>query len=527
MPRHQIYQLISVVKNALNSQFQAILRDVLHFLAGRWRYILLRTNTTAGPMKRLLFLLLLVAPGVAAQPFDGLSEAIQEGDFGNLKAVVVSRHGEIIYEDYFRGTTADELHQVQSVTKSVGSALIGIAHRKGLIGLDDDLEDHFSGLYDMSQGALANKRAITVEQVITHRLGVEWDETSTDYRDAANSTNQMINAADWYRFVLERPLAYQSGANFTYNSGASTLMSRVLRSATGMGPDEFARQELFDPLGIGPVRWELYSDQGQGSGMTDWPNPDEDPPLGFGLWLRARDMLKIGELYLDGGMYEGRRILDKSWIDASWTRHSHAGNSDYSPGPTWGYGYQWWRMKIDDLDGRSWHLFFASGWGSQVIFVLPELNLVMVTTADNYDWNGADVDVLLVTRILAELSPYLDSRFNGSWFDPFTNGQGFNLEVIAATGQVVAYWYTYSDEGEKRWYLLQGEVVDGIGEVTVYETEGGRFLQDDPVALNEWGWGRFMPQDCNHMNVEIGSETLNVTIPLTRLSGVCYTAPGD
>lgn len=478
-------------------------------------------------MRRLLFLILLVAPGIGAQPFDGLTEAIEQGDYGNLKAVVVSRHGEVIYENYFRGSSADDLHQVQSVTKSVGSALIGIAHRKGLIRLDDSIEHYFSGLYDMNQAALADKRGITVEQVLTHRLGLEWDETSTDYRNVGNSTNQMINSADWYRFVLERPLVVPPGQNFRYNSGASTLMSRMIRVATGKGPEQFAREELFDPLNIGPVRWELYSEQGPGSGVTDWPNPDEDVPLGFGLWLRARDMLKIGELYLNGGVHQGTRILDPSWIDRSLTRHSHAGNSDYSPGQTWGYGYQWWRMKIPDLSGRDWHLFFASGWGSQVIFILPELNLVMVTTADNYDWNGADVDALLVTHILPGLNPVLDARFDGAWYDPATNGQGFSLEVLEERGELVSFWYTYSDQGEKFWYLLQGVVVNGVGEVVIYETEGGRFLQGDPVTLNEWGRGRFVPLDCNRLNLEIESAAVNVTIPLTRISGKCYSAPGN
>lgn len=486
-------------------------------------------NETSPDLAARIFALVLLffTPALAAQTFNGLSDAIEQGDFGNLKAVVVSRHGEIIYEDYFRGTGADDLHQVQSVTKSVGSALLGIAHRKGLIRLDQDLEHHFSGLYDMTQSGRADKRAITVEQVINHRMGIEWDETSTDYRNVANSTNQLINSSDWYDFVLNRPLATPPGQNFRYSSGASTLMSRMIRVATGMSPDEFARQELFDPLGIGPVHWELYSELGQGTGMTDWPNPDQDPPLGFSLWLRARDMLKIGELYLNGGMHGSQRILDKSWVDASWTSHSHAGNSDYSTSLNWGYGYQWWRLDIGDPAGRTWHVFFASGWGSQVIFVLPELDLVMVTTGDNYDHNGADVDALLVTRILPELNPYLDVRYSGSWYDPATNGQGFSMEVLEERGELLAYWYTYSDSGEKRWYLLQGAVVDGIGEVTIYETEGGRFLQGDPVTLNEWGSGRFMPHDCGHMNFEFESDETSTTIPLTRLTGACYSAPGE
>jgi CubicO group peptidase (beta-lactamase class C family) len=478
-------------------------------------------------MKRILFLLLVAAPAAFAQPFEGLSEAVSRGDFGNLKAVIVSQHGEIIYEDYFRGSSADDLHQVQSVTKSVGSALIGIAHRKGMLRLEDSLEPYFSGLYDLSQADMADKRAITVEQVLTHRLGIEWDETSTDYRNPQNSTMQMINSSDWYRFVLSRPLAYPPGTGFTYNSGASTLMSRLLRVASSMPVEEFAREELFDPMGFGPVHWELYSEQGQGTGLVDWPNPDGDAPLGFGLWLRAQDMLKFGELYLNGGIFEGKRLLDQAWVDASWTRHSHAGNSDYSPDPDWGYGYQWWRVKIDGLDGRSWHVFFASGWGSQVIFVLPELGLVVVTAADNYDYNGPDVDALLVTQILPELKPSLNSRYNGSWYDPATNGQGFSLEVLDDRQELVSYWYTYTETGEKRWFLLQGPVVDGLGQAVVYETEGGRFLQDDPVELVAWGTAVFTPVDCDNLQLRVDSDEMNISIPLTRLSGECFDAPGD
>jgi CubicO group peptidase (beta-lactamase class C family) len=476
-------------------------------------------------MKRWLPLLLLVAPGLSAQSFNGMSEAIARGDYGNLNAVVVSRHGEIIYEEYFRGSSVDDLHQVQSVTKSVGSALVGIAHRKGLLRMDQDLGEIFSGLYDMSSGGLADKSAITVEQVINHRLGIEWDETSSDYRDPGNPVNQMINSGDWYRFVLQRPLAEPPGTDFRYNSGASVLMSRMIRYATGMDPAAFARQELFDPLGFGPVHWELYSEQGPGTGLTDWPNPDGDAPLGFGLWLRARDMVRFGELYLNGGVQDGRRILDADWVETSWQNHSYEGNSTHVSLPGWGYGYQWWRLRADDPSGRSWHVFFASGWGSQVIFLVPELGLVVVTAGDNQDYNGPDVDALLLTRILPELSPRLDSRFDGAWYDTDTDGQGFSMEVRDRQGDVVSFWYTYTMAGEPRWFLLQGKVINGAGEVTIYETEGGVFLQDDPVSLLPWGTARFLPVECNRMELEIFSDEVTTTLPLTRLSGECYRPP--
>ncbi len=465
-------------------------------------------------------------PALEAQDFDQLSAAIEQGQFGDLNAVIISRHGEIIYEDYFRGSHPDDLHQVQSVTKSVGSALLGIAHRQGKISLEQDMGHFFGDLYPMSQAPYQNKSVITVEQILQQRHGIEWDETSTDYRNPLNPVGRMLGTDDWYQYVLSRPMDAPPGTKFTYSSGASNLMSRMVRVATGMAPDAFAMQALFEPLEIDTVHWEVYSEGGMGTGLTNWPGPDHDVPLGFSLWLKARDMLKFGELYLNGGVYKGRRILDQSWVDASWTKYSHNGNSDFFPYPGWGHGYQWWIARMPDLLGRNWEVFFASGWGSQVIFVVPELDLVLVTAGDNYDHNGLDVDSLLIS-LLSEMNPILDQRFDGSWYDPVNTGQGFNLDILDDEKTVVSYWYTYTNDGSgsQRWFLLVGDINQGVGELTIYETSGGVFLQSDPYLEEVWGTGRFKTVDCNHINLEIESAEISTTIPLTRLTGTCFQAP--
>jgi len=474
----------------------------------------------------LTLVMLFFAAALEAQDFAAISETIEQGSFGNLKAVLVSRHGEIVYEDYFRGANADQLLQVQSVTKSVGSALVGIAHRQGKISLDQDLNDFFSDIYPMAQAPYRDKSVITVEQILQQRHGVRWDEASLDYRNPVNPVNRMVGSDDWYRFFLSQPMDALPGTKFTYSSGASVLMSRMIRVATGMAPEDFAMQELFEPLGIDQVHWEVYSEDGPGTGITHWPEPDHDVPLGFGLWLKARDMLKFGELYLNRGVYNGKRILDESWVDASWTKYSHSGNSNFFPLPGWGHGYQWWILQLVDSRARNWQVFFASGWGSQVIFVVPELDLVLVTAGDNYDYNGADVDALLYT-LLSGLDPDLDQRFDGSWYDPVNTGQGFNLDILDDEKTVASYWYTYDNDGSgnQRWFLLVGEVRQGVGEVTIYSTSGGKFLQSDPYSLEEWGTGRLRAVDCSHVNFEIESDEVSTTIPLTRLTGVCYQAP--
>jgi hypothetical protein len=302
-------------------------------------------------------------------------------------------------------------------------------------------------------------------------------------------------------------------------------MSRFIRVATGLGPEEFAMQALFEPLGIGNVHWEVYSEQGMGNGITDWANPDGEAPLGFGLWLTARDMLKIGQLYLDGGVYNGRRILDESWIEAAWTRYSHSENSAYFPESGWGHGYQWWVARLTDLSGREFSIYFASGWGSQVIFIVPDLGLVVVATGDNYDYNGPDVDALLVTGVLPNLTPEMDARFSGSWYDPDTTGQGLNLEVIEHRDVAAGYWYTYTPSGELRWFVYEGSTVGDHADVTIYAPSGGIFLQDDRVDLDIWGSGRFKTVDCMHMEFSMESAEVSTTIPLTRLTGVCAQWP--
>ena len=170
-------------------------------------------------------------------------------------------------------------------------------------------------------------------------------------------------------------------------------------------------------------------------------------------------------------------------------------------------------------------MFFASGWGSQVIFVIPELGLVVVTTADNYDYGGRDVDAMLATHIVPELNPKLDARFNAAWYDPAADGQGLTLEIRGDGATVVGFWYTYDGEGNQRWFVLQGMAADDGAEVTIYRTSGGVFLQGDPVLLEEWGSGRFTTVDCDHLTLEFESVEGSGSIALTRLSGICYEPP--
>jgi CubicO group peptidase (beta-lactamase class C family) len=412
---------------------------------------------------------------------------------------------------------------MHSVTKSVGSTLIGIAHRQGKIRLDQHLNEFFSDYYPIGDGLYAGKEQISVEHVLQQRHGIEWDEWTLPFTDPQNPVYQAITSGDWYRYILTRPMDAQPGEKFTYSTIGSSLMSRMIRKVSGESPRVFATKQLFEPLGITNIHWELFSQEGMGQGETDFPNPDNDEPLGFALWLRPQDMLTYGELYLNGGVHEGRRIIDQSWIDASWTNFSNEENTPLftERGADSGYGYQWWSFTIIDDLGREWPLRYAAGWARQRIIIIPWLNMVIVSVADDYDFTGPSIGTLLQTIILPELNLTLDRRFNGAWYNPLTDGQGLTLEVVNNGQTLIGFWYTYTDDGQLRWFTMDGPIDKSEANVTIIETSGGLFLQDDPVTRTVWGSGHFTVIDCNNVSFEINSEETNTSVPLSRLTGTC------
>ena len=181
--------------------------------------------------------------------------------------------------------------------------MTGIAHRQGNIQLDQNLNYFFGDEYPMATFMLKDKRLITAEAVLQQRHGIEWDEWTLDYRDPDNVSYQMIVSNDWYQLVLMQPTEALPGEKFAYSTGVSNLMGGMIRKLSGLSPRNFAMQELFGPLGIEDIHWEGYSENGRGNGMTQWPNPDNDEPLGYALWLKPGDMIKFGE-FLEGDAVE-------------------------------------------------------------------------------------------------------------------------------------------------------------------------------------------------------------------------------
>jgi CubicO group peptidase (beta-lactamase class C family) len=266
------------------------------------------------------------------------------------------------WHPYYQGS---DLHTLQSVTKSVTSIVIGIAiHRGELPNSGVAVLDYFED-YEIEH-LDERKHSIALEDLLTMRSGLEWDEWTYPVGDPRNSVTQLEMHDDWIQFVLDLPMAYEPGDVFVYNSGASQFLSVIVKKATGLHVDEYAAKYLFQPLGITDYYWKKTP--------GGWPDTEG------GLYLKAEDLAKMGFMVLHDGVWESRQIVPKAWIDEMTSPKV----ADVSPGdPNWndGYGYQWWLLG-NQGQGEP-QVYGAMGYGGQFLFIVPELDLIALF----YSWN--------------------------------------------------------------------------------------------------------------------------------------------
>lgn len=296
----------------------------------------------------------------AVVPSDGelgrtLDAALAQPEFERVRAVVVLAHGRTEYERYMSAQSTDH-HQVSGLTRSVVATLIGIAIDEGLIGgTDQTLAELLPDRVGQMPAELARA---TLGQLLTNRAGVS-DETVVDGAG---------RAVDWVGAVLGAPPL--PAGQFHYSSGGAHLLAAVLAEATGMPVVDYARSRLLDPLGIAPIGADLVLDPespgGLGAGFA-WPADPQGLTLGaYGLRLSVRDMARIGQLYLQQGMWNGTQLVPRRWVRESTSRMVDVSTVD-------GYGYQWWTGVADD--GSSF--FYAGGETAQVVLVMPSRQVVV------------------------------------------------------------------------------------------------------------------------------------------------------
>jgi CubicO group peptidase (beta-lactamase class C family) len=283
--------------------------------------------------------------GQAPSPWSAATAAADE--LPRLHSLLVSHRGEIVVERYLNGARADRPANVKSVSKSVISALVGVAIDRGILeGVDQPIAPFFPGLLD--RPADAPKRRITIEDLLTMRSGL----ASTSSRNYG----AWVRSPHWVRYVLSRPLEHEPGEVMDYSTGNTHLLSAILTRAAGKSTWAFAQEALASPLGFRLAPW-TRDPQGVYFGGNE-------------MLMTPRQMVAFGELYLNRGRANGRQVVPGTWIDASFVPRGRSGWSGQE------YGYGWW---IREVGGE--RVYHAWGFGGQYIFVIPRLHLVVVTTS--------------------------------------------------------------------------------------------------------------------------------------------------
>jgi CubicO group peptidase (beta-lactamase class C family) len=283
-----------------------------------------------------------------------LAKLVAYGGNHSFDSLLVVRHGRIVAEAYYAPYMADVPHQVFSSTKAVTGTLLGMVYKDGLLDrLDHPMLDFFADLQ------IANvddrKKAITVQNLLDMTSGLDWDQGFEGGKE--QSLKDVYRSSNWTQFILDRPMAHLPGEVYNYSNGNPDLVSAIITKLTGRLAEDYARQKLFDPLGIADWHWN-HDPRGLtiGNGM---------------LFLLPRDMAKIGYLYLRHGEWEGRRLLPSGWADVL----SHAiVNMHASHDSNQSYSNFFWVFP----DKR---VYIANGKNGQLIVVFPDLDIVAVTTA--------------------------------------------------------------------------------------------------------------------------------------------------
>jgi len=298
---------------------------------------------------------------------------------GPLNARLTGRYNyfDPAWHPYYHGT--DE-HTMQSISKTVTSALIGIAVTRG------DFKAPLSTpvLHYFDDGKVKNvdarKRRMTLRDLLTMTSGLDWNE-DVPYDDPNNPSDLMEASDDWVQFVIDRPMKDEPGTVFAYSSGATELLAHIFKRETGVDIEQYARLHLFGPLGIVNYHWKRTP-----LGVVDTEG---------GLYLRAEDLAKIGLLYLHDGLWKGQRLVASDWIKESLTPRIDAGEG-------FQYGYQWWLLPHGQPSRLAWA---ARGMGGQRMVIFPEDDLIVVSTA----WhilNEASIEFDVVNRLLPGVHPH-------------------------------------------------------------------------------------------------------------------------
>lgn len=299
-------------------------------------------------------------------------EKIADETYKNIHSVLIVKDGKLVVEEYFYEYDRNKSHQLRSTTKSVVSALVGIAVEKGFIKSVNEPVLSFFPEYDVKNRS-EDKKKITIENLLTNQSGLACD----DDKNSPGNESKMGNSPDWAKFTLDLPMLDRPGNGGKYCSGGVIVLGRIVEKATGKPLKDFAAENLFTPLGVADFKWNFKPDRSSAETFCQ-------------IYLTPRAMAQFGSLYLNGGKFGGKQVISAAWVTDSLAKHSVVNDTDY--------GYLWWRPWFN-VNGKRADGIAAKGYGGQRIYLRPELNLLVVITGGNYGGNSPS-DELLVKYVL-------------------------------------------------------------------------------------------------------------------------------
>ena len=292
------------------------------------------------------------------------------------------QRGKLVLEEYFYGYSAGRTQQLRSATKSVVSALAGIAIDRGaLTGVSERVLPLLS--YESYDHPDPRKPAMTLDSFLSMSSGLDCNDHSST---SPGRETEIDNQPDWVKATLDLPMINDPGTKAYYCSGGVAVVGRAVENAVHMRVPEFAQANLFGPLGIARSNWTWN---------YDLTNADKEYSQ---IHLRPRDMLKLGILFADGGRWHGHQIISESWARTSIAEHSHVDNTSY--------GYFWWRpwLNVETPAGpQHVDVAAAQGNGGQKIYLVPQYDLVAVFTAGGYNAESTPPNTIMAKIILPAL----------------------------------------------------------------------------------------------------------------------------
>lgn len=367
--------------------------------------------------------------GINQSAVEEAVQVILDGTYTGIDGLIMVRHGLLVLDETFRtqldvvdrglGNQNIELHSMQSTTKSITSALVGVALDQGiLVDVNESIWDSFPEYPNIANWD-QRKSQIELHHLLTMQHGLAWDEWSYPSNDPRNTNSAMWQYSDHVKYVLDLPMASQPGTTYAYGTGVSHVIGAIAANRSAQSIASFSDQYLFAPLGIDEFYW--------------YPDPMGRATTGGGLFLSQRSLAKFGQLFLNKGVWKFDRLVSSDWVAES---TSEKVDLDFNLHRDTGYGYQWWRDRFW-VDGQWIDSFFTAGNGGQFSYVFPELDLVVVFTGRNYgDQSMYQPMDILESHLLPAVGQPVPTQASKQGVLPLVDRHGLRFHLFCPDGGV-------------------------------------------------------------------------------------------